>query len=332
MFYPDIKEFKNLSKKYNIIPVYKEILADCETPVSAYSKLALNKEYSYLLESVEGSERWGRYSFLSWAPKLIFKSKGKTFTITKNSKTQHGTADNPLNELKKIMSVYKPVHIKGLPRFWGGAVGYIGYEMIHNFEEIPPIAGKTSDQDDAALLLTDTIVIFDHFTHKTKIVACADMSLGKQNIEKHYKDACKKINSIIEELRQKKNLEISNFLDLNKPKAGFSGMKSNLTKHQYMDSVCKAKEYIKAGDIIQTVLSQRFEKKMKAHPFSIYRVLRTLNPSPYMLYLNFNDFQLVGSSPEILVRKEENRAILRPIAGTKPRGKTSEEDIKNEKE
>ena len=332
MYYPSFEEFAKLSRKHNIIPVYKEILADCETPVSTFSKLALDKDYSYLLESVEGSERWGRYSFISWAPKLIFRCKGRNYTITRGRSVEKGTADNPLSQLRKLMSVYKPADVKGLPRFWGGAVGYIGYEMIHNFEDIERINPKLEQMDDAVLLFTDIIIIFDHFTHKTKIVSCVDLSESKGSSTKAYNAACKKIDAIIRELRNKRGLEISNFLDFSAAKKEPGAIKSNLTKQEYTDIVRKSKEYIRAGDIIQTVLSQRFEKKLPGvHPFSIYRVLRTVNPSPYMYYQNFKDFQLVGSSPEILVRKEGTLAEVRPIAGTKPRGKTDVEEKKYEK-
>ncbi|MFH0806924.1 MAG: anthranilate synthase component I [Elusimicrobiota bacterium] len=331
MFYPPLEEFKKIAVNHNIIPVYKEILADCETPVSTFAKLALEKDYSYLLESVEGTERWGRYSFISWDPKLIFKSKNKKYEIIENKQVFKSNSENPLSELKKLMAAYKPAVIKGLPRFWGGAVGYIGYEMIHNFEDIARINQNLEQLPDAILLFTDTIIIFDHFTHKTKIVACVDLAQKNVNLNKQYSDACKKIDSIIRELRNKRNLDISNFLDFNRENKHVVEPKSNNTKTEYMDNVKKAKEYIRAGDIIQTVISQRFEKKISVHPFKIYRVLRTVNPSPYMYYLNLKDFQLIGSSPEILVRKEDDMAELRPIAGTKPRGKDEAEEKKYEK-
>lgn len=334
MFYPSLKEFTKLASDYNLIPVYTEIQADCETPVSAFLKLAKNEKYCYLLESVEGSESWGRYSFISWSPKLIFSSENRKYSVFKPRENRYvardAESDDPLSELREYLRYYKPVKFGELPRFFGGAVGFCGYEMIHNFEDIPKPEKRDFNLPDCTFMMNDIIVIIDHFKHKTKIVICADLldkKLDKKALEKEYSDACRKIDVIIRNLgrnacspggRSRKNNP--------------SAVKSNMTKNTYMENVRRAKKYIYAGDIIQTVLSQRFRKTTDAAPFDIYRCLRTANPSPYMYYLNFGGFKLIGSSPEILVRKEGGITETRPIAGTRPRGRNEAEDRKFEAE
>ncbi|MFN3966768.1 MAG: anthranilate synthase component I [Endomicrobiia bacterium] len=336
MFNPTLEEFIQFSKKSNIIPLYKEIFTDCDTPVSTFYKLGLNQEYSFLLESVEESERWGRYSFISWAPKLIFTSKNNRFELRKNNKeiVKAGFSNNPLIELKKIFSEYIPANLEGLPLFWGGAVGYIGYEMVHCFENIPENKNDFLKLNDAVFLFTDTMIIFDHFTHKTKIVSNIEIekNISRSQLKKKYVNACKKIDSIISELSKKGKIPVANlsYPDIDKSKN--VRIESNIKKSEFIKKVKKAKEYIRAGDIIQVVLSQRFERYTTAKPFTIYRTLRTINPSPYMYYLNINGFQLIGSSPEILVRLEGKNAETRPIAGTRPRGKTEQEEKQYEKE
>jgi anthranilate synthase component 1 len=332
MFYPSLSEFKNLAKKYNLIPVYKEIIADADTPVSTFLKLTKKEKYAYLLESVEGGEFWGRYSFISWAPKLIFKSHKNHFSVYdphKNKYIEDRQSNNPLDELKKYVNCYKPADIQGLPRFFGGAVGYIGYEMVHNFEKIPRPEKDELNLPDSIFLLNDIIVIFDHLLHKTKIVICVDLTKNT-SIDKLYNNACEKIDRIISNFNKTTFLGYKRY----KPEKNlkYYDIKSDVTKQEFISRVRKAKEYIYAGDIIQVVLSQRFRKKTVSHPFEIYRALRTINPSPYMYYINFDKFQLIGSSPEILVRKEGKVAETRPIAGTRPRTNNESEDKKYEME
>lgn len=334
MFYPSLTEFKKLAKKYNMIPVYREIIADCETPVSTFLKLTSSEDYAYLLESVEGGERWGRYSFISWGPKYIFSSTGSRYNLfnphTGKYLVKDETRENPLDELKKIMKHYKPANLPGLPRFWGGAVGYIGYEMIHNYESIPHIEKNEINLPDSVFLLNDLIIIFDHLTHKTKIAVCVDMRENtKENIEKKYLSSCRKIDNIVSSLEKPASFRTGKRKTHKREKDTF---KSNIEQREFLNKVKKAKEYIRSGDIIQVVLSQRFQKKTFAAPFDIYRVLRMINPSPYMYYLKFKSFELIGSSPEILVRKEDDTAETRPIAGTRPRGKDGYEEKKYENE
>ena len=317
MIHPSEKEFIRLSKKGNLIPVYKEIMADFETPLTSFIKINRG-DYSYLLESVVGGERLGRYSFLGSNPSLIFESKGKQIKIRELNKVRSFTAKNdPLDEIKKIMGKYKFVTLKGLPRFSGGLVGYIGYDMVRFFEKLPDKNIDDLKVPDSIFLLTDTILIFDHVERVIKIVSNAHI---KNNPKKSYEEALKKINNLEEKLKK----------DLNRAKRKYTSKKlevaSNVKKSKFIEMVGIAKEYIRKGDIIQVVLSQRLKTKIKHDAFDIYRALRRINPSPYMFYLDFGDLKLVGSSPEIMVRTENRIVEVRPIAGTRHRGEDEKED------
>ena len=323
MYYPSLNEFIKKSQKGNLIPVYREILADCETPVSAFTKIDTG-DYAYLLESAEKGEKLGRYSFLGSNPSLIFKSKGKRVEIIKDGKKEVRKVSDPLIALKKLMAQYKFVKVKELPRFIGGMVGYLSYDMVRSFEKLPDKNPDDLNLPDAIFLLIDTILIFDHLEHKIKVISNAHI---KKNPKKAYQEAIGKIEGLISQLR--KPTRIKSKVKSQKSKVK---IRSNFTKEAFKKSVRKAKEYIRAGDIIQAVLSQRLETKITVDPFDIYRALRTINPSPYMYYLNCATLKLIGSSPEILVRLEEGMVEVRPIAGTRPRGKTEKEDRALEKE
>ncbi|MCG2676140.1 anthranilate synthase component I [bacterium] len=324
MYYPSLKEFIKKSKKGNLIPVYREILADFETPVSAFTKIDTG-DYSYLLESAEKGERLGRYSFLGSNPSLIFKSKGKRVEIISEGKKETQKVSDPLSDLKKLMADYKFVKVKGLPRFVGGMVGYLSYDMVRFFEKLPDKNPDDLNLPDAIFLLTDTLLIFDHLEHKIKVISNAYI---KKDPRKAYQEAVRKIEDLIEKLKKPIPQHRSPITDHRLPIT----IKSNFTKEAFKKSVRKAKEYIRAGDIIQAVLSQRLETKITVNPFDIYRALRTINPSPYMYYLKCENLKLIGSSPEILVRLEEGMVEVRPIAGTRPRGRTEKEDRALEKE
>jgi anthranilate synthase component 1 len=323
--YPTKQEFIAKAREGNLIPVYKEIMADLETPLSAFLKLERGK-YSYLLESVEGGEKVGRYSFLGSNPEVIFTAKVNTVTIEKNSKRRglECSAD-PLANLAKMMGEYRPVSISGLPRFSGGAVGYIGYDAVRYFEKLPDKNPDDLGLPDLFFMITDTILIFDHVRHTIKIVSNAHVT---DRPERSYQEAIRKIERI--EARIRKPLP-SRQLEL-KPAAAEMPFRSNTTRREFESMVDKAKRYIRAGDVIQAVLSQRLETKITASPFNIYRALRSVNPSPYMFYLQLGDVYLVGSSPEVHVRCEEGVVEVRPIAGTRPRGKNEDEDRALEQE
>lgn len=318
--HPNKKEFIKLAKKGNLIPVYREIPADFETPASAFTRID-EGEFSYLLESIEGGEKIARYSFLGSKPSLVFMSKGKRITILRGKKKKVFQAKtDPLEEIKDIMRRFSFVPVKGLPRFVGGLVGYMAYDVVRFFEKIPDRNRDDLNLPDCLFMLTDTIVIFDHLERKVKVVSNA--FVGK-NASSAYDEATRKIEGIIKRLSRQTEMPAGS---PTRKKAGPSAVTSNLTKAQFMRIVGKAKEYIRKGDIIQVVLSQRFKKNIRSRPFDIYRTLRSINPSPYMFYLKFGNLKLIGSSPEIMVRCEDKKVELRPIAGTRRRGRDEKED------
>lgn len=328
MLYPNLGEFLRISKRGNLIPVYEEILADMDTPVSAYLKLGGSP--SFLLESVEGGEKWARYSFIGSRPSRIIKSWGNRVEIRDIKKgLKRFNTEDPLEIIKKEVTAYQPVDIKGLPRFYGGFVGYLGYDMVRFFERIYDYKRPGLGLPDMFFMLTDTMLIFDSLKQKIKIVSIA--CLEDKNPEDAYIEASKKINEIIRRLRGLKvNRRMKDRRSMNPEmtvKSTYSGFSSSfITEEAFEEAVLRGKEYIMSGDVVQVVLSQSFERDCFVNPFNIYRALRVINPSPYMYYLDTKDAKIIGSSPEILVRLEGGKIILRPIAGTRKRGETEEED------
>jgi anthranilate synthase component 1 len=324
MQYPDYETFRALANQGNLIPVYREILADMITPVSALLNFD-SEPYVFLLESVEGGEKWGRYTFLGSAPRIIFRVRGEKVTIQEGGTVRSLThGGDPLRFLKEILGAYRPAPVEGLPRFYGGAVGFLGYDLVRFFERLPGMPKGGSEMDDAAFLITDTILIFDNVRHTVKVVACA-FTEGSGDLKRVYEEAVQKIDRICAALDRGKPGGQSS-----PPSGGFAGCEerfsANMSQEAFQEMVRKAKEYIYAGDIIQVVLSTRLEGEVMPAPVDLYRALRYVNPSPYLFYLHLDDTILIGSSPEVMVRLEEGVAELRPIAGTRPRGKTEQED------
>ena len=319
MHYPTKAEFIKLAKEGDVIPVYREVVADLDTPISAYAKIERG-DYSFLLESVEGGERLARYSFLGSQPSLVFSSKGRQVTLREGRTTKTFETDDPIGELKKILSRYRFVKIPGLPRFTGGLVGFLGYDIVRFIEDLPDKNPDQLEVPDSTFMLTDTLLIFDHVDHKIKIVSNAHVTGAPAAA---YDEAVRKINAIAGHLKGHPK-EIHSFMI--KHQGASVKLKSNFTPETFGAAVEKAKEYITKGDIIQVVLSQRFQTPVASHPLQVYRALRSINPSPYMYYLKLKDFHLVGSSPEIMVRCEDAVAEVRPIAGTRPRGASEAED------
>jgi len=326
------QEFLKLTKKGNLIPVYKEILGDLETPVSAYFKIARNAKYSFLLESVEGEEKIARFSFLAKDPELVFETKNNSVKIShlkrgKLVQESHKIKDTPLSFIRQILKKYKFVNIPQLPRFCGGLVGYLSYDVVKFFEKLPSKTKNDLKLPDILLVLAKSLIIFDHLNHNMKIVQCAyvDPKSSRAQKTKEYKNTLNHIEQLITELNHPLTVKTHK-----KPRASKRTsklkVKSNTTETQFKKMVTEAKKKIKAGEIIQVVLSQRFEVDLKTDPFNIYRTLRAVNPSPYMFYLNFDGIQIIGSSPELLVRCESSIVETRPIAGTRPRGKTDRQD------
>lgn len=336
----NFEEFKSLAVRGNIIPVYKEIMGDMETPVSALVKL--NKSPLFLLESVLGGEKWARYSFLGINPSMTIICRGRKVEIRhslandlKYSGIEEGIfeASDPLSAVKDMLSLFKPVHVDGLPRFYGGFVGYIGYDVVKAFERIPDMPKESLDVPDVFLMLADTILIFDNLKQTIKIVT--NVHTEGKNLTEAYREAEERISDIVFDLKKTESRSVEfRSVDSNLQNSYLmpESFISNFKKEDFLNAVSKTKEYIKAGDIFQLVLSQRFGIKSDANPIDIYRALRMINPSPYMYYLDTGDAQLVGSSPEILVRLEDGEINLRPIAGTRRRGNTEAEDLTLENE
>ncbi len=325
MYYPAKEEFLKIAREGNVIPVYKEMVADFDTPLSAFRKIDEGK-FSYLLESVEKGEHIGRYSFLGTDPALVFESKGKEIKITRGDDVEtFTTEEDPISEIKKILEKFTFVAVKGLPRFCGGLLGYIGYDMVRFFEDLPDSNPDEFNFPDTQLVLTDAILILDHVDHKIKVVSNV---IVMDDPAEAYDRGCKKVDYLLNRL---KNIEIKQD-EINGKVMNSEEVGSNFTKEEFSKCVETAKEYIRSGDIIQVVLSQRFQRKTEADAFMVYRALRSINPSPYMYYLKFGGNRIVGSSPEILVRCEDDVVEVRPIAGTRKRGTTEEEDRRMEEE
>ena len=326
MFKPSLEEFKKLAKSGNLIPVYKEILADLDTPVSAYMKIG-DGDYSFLLESVEGGEKWARYCFLGCDPAVVVSSKGRNITIDENGKRQERKIESgtPLSAIKEILARYNPVDVPDLPRFSGGAVGFISYDMVRFFEDLPEDTVDDLNVPDSQFIITDTMLVFDNVSQTIKMVSNA--FIESDDLDEVYEQTIKKISLLEEKL--KTPLKISNQANEEVAQTKFE---SNFEKEKFKGAVDKVKQYILEGDAIQIVLSQRLSFDIKKKAFDIYRALRTVNPSPYMYFLKFGDIEVVGSSPEILVRLEDEKVEVRPIAGTRKRGKNEEEDVALEKD
>jgi anthranilate synthase component 1 len=310
MYNPTLEEVKKLKKQGNLVPVYREINADLETPVSAYLKIATGS-YSFLLESVEGGERLARYSFLGTEPAMIL-STGKNNAI------------DPLLLIDREFKKYRTVPIEGLPRFHGGMVGYLSYEVARYFERLPSPTNDPLDLPESKLMLADTLLIFDHLTHKIKVVSHVRLD---GDIEKNYREATRKIDELVTRLGKPVPAQKSYPRTSNDVKPS-----TNVTQSEYESIVKRMKKHIYDGDIIQGVPSLRLARRTQASPFAIYRALRSINPSPYMYFLHMDDLHIVGASPELLVRVEDGIVSNHPIAGTRPRGKDNKADKALEKE
>lgn len=321
MYYPSEKDFCRLAEQGNLIPVYREILADMETPVSAFRKIDDGRT-SFLLESIEGGEKWARYSFLGSGPARVYRCRGDRYEILHDGKLESsGRAEDPIAKLRELMSVFNPVEVEGLPRFFGGAVGYLGYDMVRFIEDLPDANPRRIDGWDACFMLTGRLLIFDNMRQKVKVVCNVHLEEG-DDPALAYRQAQKQIEEMLDLLR--KPLELNCSEPQGEDEQEFE---ANFSKDNFKAAVAQCKEYIRAGDIFQVVISQRFSGRLQSDPFDIYRALRTINPSPYMFFLRFDDSIVVGASPEVLVRKEGDQVDVRPIAGTLPRGKTVEEDL-----
>ncbi len=321
MYHPSFEEFSAAARRGNLIPIHKEILADLETPVSAFLKID-DGRYAYLLESVEGGEQWGRYSFLGSRPTVVVEARGSRVEVRRGDRVEVIDTPDPLRAVEKVMAGYTPVPAPGLPRFVGGAVGYIGYDVApRGFEGLAMRTKPALGLPDVCLLITDTLVIFDRVAQRITVVSNAHVT-GRP-LREVYDESVAKIDALIAALRR----------PLPAPRAAPrrgkpSATASNLTKPEFEGMVRRAKAYIAAGDVFQVVLSQRFHTPVAASPVDLYRALRVVNPSPYMYLLRLGSLAVVGSSPEVLVRCDEGVVGVRPIAGTRRRGRDADEDAR----
>jgi anthranilate synthase component I len=331
MITPYEREFEALAAQgHNLIPVWREIAADLETPVSAFLKVARG-EYTFLLESVQGGEKWGRYTFLGSEPAMVLRGRGGRLDLTRPGRSvEVRSVKSPLEGLRDEMRRFRAYQSPELPRFFGGAVGFLAYDIARYFERLPTHAQDELGTPDLYLMLTDTVLIFDNVRQTLKIVA--NVALEEYpSTRAAYRDAAAKIDGLIVRLDAPARApRLESAANLNGDAA--EKLVSNQTREGYMAMVEAAKEYIVAGDVIQVVPSQRFEAPLGSHPFNLYRSLRTINPSPYMFYLQMDDHTLVGASPEVMVRVEGREITLRPIAGTRRRGATEAEDRALERE
>lgn len=322
----DRDTFRALARDYNLIPVYREILGDLHTPVSAFHKLD-DGRFAYLLESVEGGENIGRYSFLGGAPSLVFSTQGREITIDRQGVAETralADGEDPLHVLKALMGEYRVAKVPGLPKFYGGAVGYFSYDSVRFFEELPAAPPDDLQLPDCIFVFTEACVIFDHVRHRILMVSNVHVD---GDPDATYDQAAAKIDDLIAQLQAPETRPLGLLPGAEMPDAQ---MKSNFTHEGFLAAVDTAKDYITAGDIIQVVLSQRLSRQLspalQAQPFNLYRALRYLNPSPYMYYLSYGDLKIIGSSPERLVSEEEGTVVTRPIAGTRKRGRNAQED------
>lgn len=321
---PSFEAFREKAGTCNIVPVFRDILADTDTPVSAFMKINDGKD-AFLLESVEGGEKWGRYSFLGASARKVIRSKGRSIEVVEGG-TITRTEGDPIEAIKALMSAFRPAMLEGAPRFFGGAIGYMGYDIVRHVEKLPDISPRLLGLHDIYLIFTDTFLVFDNVEHRIKVVANAYID-ETTDLDAAYSGAVSRIDALVDRLR--------GGLPARKPATHETAplkITSNFKKEEFLKAVEKVKEYIVDGDIFQCVLSQRFSTPVTADPFDVYRALRVINPSPYMFYLKLGEATLVGSSPEILVRVEGEHVNVKPIAGTRKRGHDETEDLSLEKD
>ena len=320
MIEPDFQNFSRLARQGNLVPVYETFTADLLTPVGAYLRLARKARYACLLESVEGGEKIARYTFVGANPAEVFRFANGACVLESQGRVSP-VQSNPLDFLRKRIQRYRPARVPGLPPLVAGAIGYFAYDMVRLFERIPDRSKNDLGTDDAVMMFFLGLVVFDHVRHRVWIVRNV-FTEGEGNLRSKYDAAVRDIS----ETRRLLDLPIKDGGRKSKRRATPLRVESNFTRQQFLAAVRKSKEYVRAGDVFQVVISQRFSARTDAEPFEIYRALRVLNPSPYMYFFKLGDTAIVGSSPELLLKVQGREAFYRPIAGTRPRGKDDAED------
>jgi anthranilate synthase component 1 len=323
--YPSFEEFEKLAGEATLVPVYRELLFDTDTAVSAYAKLA-RPPFGFLLESVVGGETWARYTFLGTDPRAAWRLTGDRIDrwTPESGWVEGASSADPLGDLDRIISAQKPAHVEGLPRFWGGAVGFFGYDIIRHVENLPNAPEGVLGLPDALFMLTGAVLAIDNLYGRAKVIVGVETAgITGSDLRAKYDAAAAETEALILRLREGESPEP---LVLPAAPTEDPPFESTETREEYEANVRRIQEYIAAGDAFQVVLSQRLSFPLKRSAFDLYRVLRTLNPSPYLFYLDLDGFQLVGSSPEVLVRVEDSTVRVRPIAGTRRRGGSAAED------
>jgi anthranilate synthase component I len=322
---PTFTEFAGLARQGTLVPVYREFVFDTDTAVSAYHKLA-RPPFGFLLESVEGGERWARYTFIGTEPRSAWRLTGNRvhrWTAEAGWDAGEETTD-PLAELDELLRRYQPVQLPGLPRFWGGAVGFFGYDVVRLVERLPNPPAEGLGLPDALFMLTGVVIAIDNLFGRARAIAAVDTAgADEAELRRRYREAEETIDRTIARLRTGPGPVP--LVERARPTED-PPFASTFQRSEFEGAVERIQEYIRAGDVFQIVLSQRLTVPLEADPFDLYRMLRTLNPSPYLYYLDLDGFQLVGSSPEVLVRLDDRRVLVRPIAGTRPRGRDAAED------
>jgi anthranilate synthase component 1 len=310
------------------VPVFAELPADLDTPLSAWLRLRPGP-YAFLLESVEGGEKWARYSFLGSDPFMVLTGKNGRITLRRDGRTQRLPDGDPLEALRGLLDEFKPVPVPGLPRFQGGAVGFLGYDMVRHMERLPAAAHDDQGLPDAVFMLTDTLLVFDNLRHRLLVIANAHVGArDAASLDAAYDRAALKIGMTLAKLARPARAPAPLPLAPAAPllALGEEGFTSTMDESRFTDAVLRAKEHIAAGDAYQIVIARRLDCALDADPFTVYRALRTINPSPYLFFLRLGTMTIVGSSPEVLVRVEGDRVEERPIAGTHPRGANEAQD------
>ena len=323
MINPTLSEYLQLARERNLVPVTREILADFDTPVSAFTKLDRG-DASFLLESLEGGENWGRYSILGFKPGLEFRSKGTEVEIRRGESTERTESPDPLSVLQGLLGEVRAADVPGLPPFSGGAVGLIGYDYVRFLERLPSSLPDDLAQPDLHFVFPEVVLVFDNFRHRLRFVV---NSRPEGQPERRYREAVATIDEMVARLRG-----LPAAIEETDHKTREVTFVSNMGEQRYIAGVQKAKEHIRAGDAVQLVLAHRLDAEAPVSPFDVYRALRILNPSPYMFFLKNRERSVAGSSPEILVRVSGSKIALRPIAGTRRRGATRAEDESLERE
>ncbi len=321
---PSIDRFRELSRQYNFIPVWKELAMDVDTTVSLFLKTG-DQKYAFLLESLEGGEKWGRYSFIGIDPMAVFRSKGRDVSIDQAGETRRFEAVNPIDTLRQFMKGFRQAPLQELPRFYGGAVGFFGYDMVRFMEKLPVKLEDRMGFSDSHFIIPGTLIICDNLRQSLIILVNSYLpeNVSEDGLSACFERAVERIETVRMSIEQASSALVYQ-------RGAFepeTQLAPEVSQPEFERMVDAAKEYIRAGDIIQVVLSQRFSGKNSIPPFELYRTLRRINPSPYLYYLKMDDEYLIGSSPEILVRLTDDKIELRPIAGTRPRGKDRAEDI-----